>query len=344
MQDTGHYNLLVAIETDATRYYGANAKRPVLLGARDAEQMLAHLAADLKSLLPSISRCSLIAPGALFDQTQILRPSYPAFAALESASIVERAEEFRPQLVSIDAADGVMPVENLQPLDDIPLGLFQLLPVVLHGPSGVVAELGQAMEYRFLEEGQLSAHSAKWLETAFGVSINHARFMTLTDLGAMLRMQLDHFGFLPLWELLDTAINNRDEILQVQTDSGKVFEWRDKAVHTDFETFDHWANQGEGRKLAGARQMLAGAYGEWTQGIRQYLTTLEAHAVSLEFHLPGAHGDFLQGGYYIEESRARRRLMQHQSPNTVLTQWEPSRSAWSGMGSCTITTRCPPGV
>ena len=34
--------------------------------------------------------CSLIAAGALFDQTQVLRPSYPVFNALESASTSNR--------------------------------------------------------------------------------------------------------------------------------------------------------------------------------------------------------------------------------------------------------------
>lgn len=305
MQGTGHYKILVAIETDATRYHGADSMRPALLEGQDAEQLLAHLAADLKSMLPSISHCSVLAPGALFDQTQILRPSYPVFAALEAASTAERAEGFRPGMASIAAVNGRMPVIDLQPLDDIPLGLLQLLPLVLHGPAEEVTELGQAMEYRFLEEGQLSAHSAKWMETAFGISINHARFMTLTDLNAMLRMQLDHFGFLPMWEMLDAALNNRAETLRVQTGSGTIFEWRGQAVHTRFETFDFWANEGGGRNFEASRHLLAEGYGDWTREIRQYLTTLEAHGVSLRFHLPGADRSVLQGNYFVEDSEAR---------------------------------------
>jgi len=304
MRETEHYRILVAIETDATRYHGERAVRPDLLGGPDAEQLLAHLAADLKSLLPSISRCSLIAPGALFDQTQILRPAYPVFSALESASRAERAAGFRAGLISIAAENNAMPVEDLQPLEDIPLGLLQVLPCVLHGPADQVSELGQAMEYRFLEEGQLSAHSAKWLETAFGIAINHARFMTLTDLNAMLRLQLDHFGFLPMWELLDAALNDQADSLVVQTASGKVFEWRDHAVHTDFESFDYWTNEGAGRDREGARQMLANGYGDWTREVRQYLTTLKAHGVSLEFHLPGVDGESLSGNYLVESSEA----------------------------------------
>ena len=225
-EDSGFYRILLAIETDPTRYYGSNASRPTLLGASESEQMLAHIAADLKSLLPEISNCSLIAAGALFDQTQVLTPSYPVFGALEAVSTNDNAENFKPGLVSIGARDGKMPSDDLQPLPDIPLSLFQLLPVIVHGPADLVEELGQAMEYRFMEEGQVSAHSAAWLETAFGISVNHARMMTLTDLSAMLRMQLDHFGFLPLWELLDAALSERPGPLLIKTQSGREFEWK----------------------------------------------------------------------------------------------------------------------
>ena len=300
MSSTGYYRIMVAIETDATRYYGANAKRPALLGGSDSEQLLAHLAADLKSMLPSISQCSLIAPGAVFDQTQVLRPSYPVFRALESASTVGSTTEFRPAMVSIPAKDHVMPHVDLQPLSNIPLGLLQLLPVLVHGPHDVVAELGQAMEYRFLEEGQLSAHSAKWMETAFGVSINHARFMTLTDLNAMLQLQLENFGFLPMWQLLDAALSERADTLQLRTDSGLVFEWRDNAVHADFETFDYWANIGGGREKESGRQILAEAYGNWTRESRQYLTTLRAHGVTVNYYSPGDSENPLEGAFTVQ--------------------------------------------
>lgn len=303
--ELGFYRGLVALETDATRYYGADAKRPAILGVNDAEQLLSHLAADLNALLPDISRCSLIAVGALFDQVQILRPGYPLFEALE-ATARGSEKQFRPRLVSIGARGGQLPVADLQPLEDIPLGLLQLLPFVIHGPAAEVAELGQAMEYRFVEEGQLSAHTAAWLQTAFEVTINHARLMTLTDLNAMLRLQLEHFGFLPLWELLDAALCGRPQALSVRTDSGREFHWREGAVFTGFETFDHWAQQGAGAKLAADRGLLAGGYGSWTREHRQYLTTLRAHGINLHLQLPGA-GPPLDGSYLVETSEVTPR-------------------------------------
>jgi hypothetical protein len=302
-EESGFYRILLAIETDATRFYGANASRPGLLNASDSEQMLAHIAADLKTLLPEISNCSLIAAGALFDQTQILKPSYPVFRALEAVYTDEDADAFTPGLVSIGASDGKMPSSDLQPLPDIPLGLLQLLPVVVHGPADLVEESGQAMEYRFMEEGQISAHSAAWLETAFGISVNHARMMTLTDLSAMLRMQLDHFGFLPLWELLDAALSERPGPLPVKTESGLEFVWKNGAVHASFETFDGWASSGGGAQVVSARQALAAGYGEWTREVRQYLTTLNAHGLEFCFRLAG-NGELLEGTFFKEQSDA----------------------------------------
>jgi hypothetical protein len=298
-ESTSFYRVLVAIETDATRFYGANAIRPGVLGPSDSEQLLAHLAADLKALFPEISNCSLIAAGALFDQTQVLRPSYPVFNALESASTSNRMDRFEPRLVSIAEQNGLMPNKDLQPLSDIPLGLLQLLPVVVQGPADLISELGQLMEFRFLEEGQISAHSAAWMESAFSISVNHARFMTLTDLNAMLKLQLEHFGFLPMWELLDAALNVQTGPLAVMSDGGQAYEWKNGVVWTCFQTFDRWSNSGSGANVEAARQGLAAAYGDWTRETRQYLTTLGAHGLDVRFKLPGSDTP-VQGTFLIE--------------------------------------------
>jgi hypothetical protein len=324
--ETGYYRVLVAIETDATRYYGPNASRPALLDQTDSATLLAHIASDLKSLFPEISKCSLITAGALFDQTQVLRPGYPAYEALEAVPAENDAAPLKPGLVSIGAEDGSMPVEALQPLVDIPLGLLQLLPLVVLGPGKLVEELGQAMEYRFLEEGQLSAHSAAWLESAFGISINHARFMTLTDLNAMLQLQLDHFGFLPLWELLDAALSCRSDPLTVETQSGKAFEWKEGMVHTDYETFDWWASGGSGSARVASQQGLAEGYAAWTREVRQYLTTLQAHGLTLRFHSP-ADGEPLTGTFFAEKGE----LVQGSGASTI------TEHSYEELGTIAIT-------
>jgi hypothetical protein len=287
MPDYPFCRILVAIETDATRYHGPNASRPALLGTTDADQMLAHLAADLQTLIPTVNRCRLVSAGALYDQTQILRPGYPVFAALEKSVAQLNADAFKPGLISIGSVEGAMPGRDLQPSADIPLGLLQLLPIVIQGPGEEIDQLATLMEHRFLEQGQLSAHSANWLQTAFDVSILHARLMTLTDLNAMLRLQLEHYGFLAIWELLDAALFERDGELTVTTATGKPWTWRSGAAHTTFETFDYWATEGAGAGLPANRMSLAAGYAEWTRELRQYLTTLGAHGLNIQLHLPG---------------------------------------------------------
>ncbi|NOR20589.1 MAG: hypothetical protein GQ538_10935 [Xanthomonadales bacterium] len=208
MNSIHHQYFLIGIETDPTRYHGESPGRPAVLDKAAAEQVLAHIAIDLTAMLPAISQCSLAMAGALFDQTQILRPEFPVFTALQNLQQTSNpGSDLQSRLLSIGAVDGQMPVQELQPIENIPLGLLQILPLLVSGPTELVDEITAEMEHLFLDQGQLSAHSAKGLEAHFQVSVNHARFMTMVDLNAMLRMQLQHFGFLPLWELLDAAMN-----------------------------------------------------------------------------------------------------------------------------------------
>jgi len=303
MASIEHRHILVGIETDPTRYHGELAQRPALLNRVAAEQILSHIAADLTALFPSINRCTLSMAGALFDQTQLIRPGSPVFAGLETLQQSSNpGDEFLPRLLSIGASEGRMPLESLQPFTDIPLGILQILPILLTGPKNLVEELSGEMEHIFFEKGQLSAHSAKGIESQFRVSVNHARFMTITDLNALLHLQLKHFGALALWELLDAALNQSPEPLEVQAKNGLTFKWHNGAVHAFFESFDWWSIHGEGMKLDAKSGALQSAYAERTLEYRRYLTTLEAHGVSVNQHLPGLEDAVLEDSFLMEES------------------------------------------
>ena len=298
-----HQYILVGIETDPTRYHGENASRPALLDRTAAEQVLAHIAADLTGMFPAINRCALTMAGTLFDQTQLLRPQLPVFSALKSLQqSANPGDEFQPRLLSIGASDGQMPLPDLQPFENIPLGLLQILPILVSGPADLVDELAREMEHRFIETGQLSAHSAKGLEAQFRITLNHARFMTITDLNALLHLQLKHYGFLPLWELLDAAMNPPADALEVNTDGGLRFKWQDDAVHSFFESFDWWAQYGGGADKPANDQQLQAAYADWTREYRRYLTMLTAHGVRVCQHLPGLEDAELRDSFLLEES------------------------------------------
>lgn len=299
-----HQYILVGIETDPTRYHGEHACRPALLERVAAEQVLAHIAADLTGMFPAINRCALSMAGALFDQTQVLRPHLPVYTALETLQQSSNpGADFQPRLLSIGVSEGQMPLHELQPFEKIPLGLLQILPLLITGPAQFVSELSAEMEHRFLEQGQVSAHSAKALESQFQISVNHARFMTITDLNALLRMQLEHYGFLPLWELLDAAMTPPSGALVVSARNGLRFKWEAGTVHGFFETFDWWAQYGGGADMPASDQQLQEAYVNWTREYRRYLTMLTAHGVSVSQHLPGLEDAVLTDSFLLEESK-----------------------------------------
>ena len=298
-----HQYILVGIETDPTRYHGEHASRPALLERTAAEQVLSHIAADLTGMFPAINRCTLSMAGALFDQSQVLRPHLPVYAALETLQQSSNpGADFQARLLSIGASEGQMPLQDLQPFEKIPLGLLQILPLLVTGPADYVNELATEMEHRFLEQGQVSAHSAKALESQFQISVNHARFMTITDLNALLRLQLEHYGFLPLWELLDAAMTPAAGALEVNTESGLRFTWRDDTVHSFFEPFDWWAQRGGGVGKPADDQQLQSAYANWTREYRRYLVMLTAHGVRVSQHLPGLEDAELTDSFLLEES------------------------------------------
>ena len=301
---SAHRRFLIAIETDATRYHGDNASRPQLLGESGSNQLLAHVTTDLEALMPEFSHHRLATAGALFDQTQVLRPHYPVFSALE-AMMDQSTPDGRPMRIAAAAENGRMPDSNLQPSKAIPLGLLQILPMVVSGEPGALARLGDAMEHQFLESGQVSAHTARWLESAFAIKINHARFMTLMDLAAMFRLQLEHFGFLELWRLVDAALNNLQQPFEVDMGQGQQYRWQDGAVHVNYQTFDYWSRKGGGKGMDSYRGKLAGGYADWTRLHRQVLTTLKAHAVPMEFTLPERPDEPLTGTFFVERSNRK---------------------------------------
>jgi hypothetical protein len=170
---------------------------------------------------------------------------------------------------------------------------LQLLPLLVSGPEPAITMLAEDMEHRFLAEGQLSAHSALGLESAFGIGVAHARFMTLNDLLALLNLQLAHIGLQPLWDLLDAALS-AGEPASVVGAHGQVFEWDGQVVRCQFETFDAFAR----REPADARE-LPDRYAQWVRGYRQCLLSLRAHQVPYTQHLPG-HDTPLEGSFVVE--------------------------------------------
>jgi hypothetical protein len=324
------FPILVAIETDTERSAGKTGAGDTMLGQGDAEQMLAHLAADLGSLIKDIRHCHLAAAGVLFDQCQILRPGTPVFTALSDVPPRSAGKGTTPALTAIGSKDGVMSDPSLHPDQQIPRSPLRLLPILVSGSEEVMAHLSEEMEHRFLAEGQVSAHTASWLEAAFGIGIGHARFMTLTDVNAMFRLQLEHFGFLPLWELIDAAVSESRDELEINTENGTRYGWREGRACVEFQTFDFWAAQGSGRDVASDDEEFARRYAIWCRELRRYSSTLAAHHVPLRFELPDERTGQVSEHHLFEEVDA---------PVAAGAQASITEHAWPELGTVAVTAR-----
>lgn len=288
MTALSHYEVLVGMETDATIYHGEDASCPAPLEKAGAEQLAAHLGADLSGLIPQMSRCTVTVAAALYDQTQVLRPGFPIFAALKNyAESSGEAHGQRPKLLSIGADNGQMPDPALQPDNDIPASVLQLLPMLISGESEQVKELADLMEHLFIEQGQLSANTSMWVQQTFGIKVIHGRFMTLLDLTAMLNLQLDSFNFTPLWELVECALFEPGGSVRVETGEGNSFHYTNGVIKSPFLTFDEWSVNGAGAQLDPRKHSLGQGYADWTRVQRQYLMTLRSHGLAVWQHLPG---------------------------------------------------------
>src|SRR5690606_41702753 len=84
-------------------------------------------------------------------------------------------------------------------------GRLRRLPFVRGGEPEAVAAVSDALEELRLETGMAGAGTALLAQEAFGLSVEHARYLTIHDLCAMTAMQYEHAGLAALWPIVETA-------------------------------------------------------------------------------------------------------------------------------------------
>jgi hypothetical protein len=185
--------------------------RSVLVQA-EAGDWAAGIAADLARLVPEAAELDLVLVAALFDPAELLRPNFPRHAALET--LAERAPGAPGgRLIAFGGGPDGLP-DALAPQADLGGGPLRVLPFLLRGPAARVEAVGRAFEERLLDTGMANAATALATQSAFGLRIEHMRYLTLHDLMAMMAMQYQHAGLGALWPMIEAALfGDGDEIL-----------------------------------------------------------------------------------------------------------------------------------
>lgn len=284
-----HYAGLLAIELDPKRSDPAGVP-PAPLSVAAAAALAGHLAKDLDRILNGIAHLGLILPGALYDQTEILQPGLPlieALAGLYHGSSRSRGAAFTPQLIALGADRGFFPLAAINPLRRPDSGPLLLLPFCFIGPSADIAQLARVMEDTLLQNGAVSPATDEAVRQAFGLAALNLSFATVSDLCALLRVQLESNEFLPLWELLEHAWFERPGTRSVELEAGNRFLVAADHVHTPFYTFNDWAQFGPGRTLPTAE--LGEGYLRWAKAQRQYALALDAYGLHVRRVLANPH-------------------------------------------------------
>jgi hypothetical protein len=183
------------------------------LAPTEVGALAALVARDLAKFAPEAATLELVTVGAHFDPIELLRPGWPLHRELDELAARAPRDPAAPldagRVIAFGAHEEQLP-GALSPSADFVGGPLRLVPFVLSGKADVVARVGDTFERELLERGMAGADTALAAQEAFGLAVEHARYLTVHDLAAMMAMQYEHAGLAPLWPLLETALLEPD--------------------------------------------------------------------------------------------------------------------------------------
>ena len=204
--DTGPVHLLAALALELTP--GTGASRDALEQSGSAT-LAARIADDLAGFAPDAAALELVVVGAHYDPVELLRPGWPLHRELEqlAARAPVGTGQGEGRVIAFGAHGGRLP-GALTPSADFADGPLRLVPLLLGAAAddGVLARVGDRFERELMERGMAGAATALLAQEAFGLQVEHARYLTVHDLLAMTALQYEHAGLAPLWPLLETAL------------------------------------------------------------------------------------------------------------------------------------------
>lgn len=332
LSDLTTFTTVLSVELDPMAPNRPTAA-PGILSRTAALDLAEAVATDLRELAPELDQFGLVVPGALYDQTQLLRAGFPIVESLEAVFRGGAQNGYTPQLIALGVDDGKgFPVRVLNPEypQDV-LGPLLLMPLTFVGPAPAISGFGEKLEETLLHTGLVSSATRGLIEHHFGLEPVHLSYATLADLCALLSVQLENAGFTELWSLLEHAFFDRSEPLLVRLPEANLFAARGRLAYTPIYTLDVWqASTAPPDTETGLSTFLA-----WTRLQRQYEVTLQAYGMEIRHVLamgpigisePEAvwnqlsHGAVLGGAWYCEEAamadateRTRRLAITNQS-------------------------------
>ena len=251
--------------------------------------LAALVARDLARFAPEAASLDLVTVGAHFDPIELLRPGWPLHRELDELAARAPRDPAAPldagRIIAFGAHEQQLP-GALSPSADFLGGPLRLVPFVLSGSAEVVARVGDTFERELLERGMAGADTALAAQDAFGLAVEHARYLTVHDLAAMMAMQYDHAGLGPLWPLVEAALLAPDSEQWLDAPPEPLARYAGGEVRLAMLDADAWAEGGFAPAGADAAA-LGRAFERFQMRQRQFAAVLGAHGIPVTFdHCP----------------------------------------------------------
>lgn len=256
---------------------------PAPLARAQAEQLADAVGQDLQRLMgEALYDCGMVVIAALYDLPEVLQPGFPCVDAVSSVYRDAMPETgFTPSVLAIGGRGGRFPIPSIAPLRQPGAGPLLALPVVFVAPPEMIDRVAPALEERLLHRGQAGLDTMRLIQDGFGVEPVNLTFATFNDLCALLKVQLDHGGFAPLWNLIEAALFQRGGLVRERLETGNRFLLSGGRVHSPFPTLAEWLSG----PLGDGPPTLEG-YLAWLRAQRQYDAGLGAHGIPVVHERP----------------------------------------------------------
>jgi hypothetical protein len=259
------------------------------LAQSEAGALAALVARDLAGFSIDAASLQLVTVGAHYDPVELLRPGWPLHRELDQlAARAPLATYGSGRIIAFGGHGGQLP-GTLAPSPDFAGGPLRLLPFVLSGDATVIARVGDAFERDLLERGMAGADTALAAQGAFGLTVEHARYLTVHDLSAMTAMQYEHVGLAPLWPLIEAALLAPDSEEWLDAPPEPLLHYCEHEVRIALLSPSAWhARYAADMQANDAR--LERRFEQFQARQRQFAAVLGAHGVAVTF-VHCNHGD-----------------------------------------------------
>lgn len=267
---------------------GSDAAHDALPQAR-AGALATLVARDLAGHHADAAALELVSVAAHYDPVELLRPGWPLHEELHQlAARAPRVDGLGDgiddraggRIVAFGTHDDRLP-GVLAPSPEFHGGPLRLLPFSLSGDRDALARVSEAFEADLMERGMAAADTALAMQEAFGLRIEHARYLTLHDLVAMTALQYEHAGLAPLWPVLEAALLAPDREAWIDAPPEPLLHYAAREARIALFPPDAWRRRYATDASDDTR--LARAYAQFEARQRQFAHVLRAHGVEVNF-------------------------------------------------------------